>query len=136
MRHLYAADLPTREHLAARRANAKEKRPDYIIIAGGGKVGYQVGRALIEKGAEVLILDKRPSRYQMLHDELGQAVFFGDACEIRTMARVGMERADLGVASNQSQGKETPPAPGMLAHCLHPRKEVGGDHGRDDSACQ
>ena len=98
MRHLYAADLPTREHLAARRANAKEKRPDYIIIAGGGKVGYQVGRALIEKGAEVLILDKRPSRYQMLHDELGQAVFFGDACEIRTMARVGMERADLVVA--------------------------------------
>jgi trk system potassium uptake protein TrkA len=98
MHHLYAADLPTREHIAAKRPPAKEERPDYVIIAGGGKVGYQLGKALIQKGAEVLILDKRPSRYQMLHDELGEAVFFGDACEIRTMARVGMERADLVVA--------------------------------------
>jgi trk system potassium uptake protein TrkA len=34
----------------------------------------------------------------ILYDELGENVFFGDACEIRTMARVGMERADLVVA--------------------------------------
>ncbi len=98
MRRLYAAELPGRQQMADRRATAKTKGPDYTIIAGGGKVGYQLGRALIAKGAEVLVLEKRPPRYQMLHDELGEAVFFGDACEIRTMARVGMERADLVVA--------------------------------------
>ena len=98
MHRLYAADLPSPRQLAAKRAVQKNGRPDYIIIAGGGKVGYNLGRALLKKGDEVLILDKRPMRFHELHDELGEAVFFGDACEIRTMVQVGMERADLVVA--------------------------------------
>lgn len=95
---LYAADLPTPEQLAQRRTEPNGKRRNYIIIAGGGKVGYQLGRALMKKGEEVLVLEKRPQRFQLLHDEFSQNVFFGDACEIRTMVRVGMERADLVVA--------------------------------------
>jgi trk system potassium uptake protein TrkA len=98
MHQLYAAALPTPQQLSAKRANQKNGRPDYIIIAGGGKVGYNLGRALLRKGDEVLILEKRPQRFHALHDELGEAVFFGDACEIRTMVQVGMERADLVVA--------------------------------------
>jgi len=98
MHRLYAAALPTPQQLAGKRAAQKNGHPDYIIIAGGGKVGYNLGRALLRKGDEVLILEKRPSRYHELHDELGEAVFFGDACEIRTMVQVGMERADLVVA--------------------------------------
>ena len=57
-----------------------------------------LGRTLLRKGDEVLILEKRPLRFQALHDELREAVFFGDACEVRTMVQVGMERADLVVA--------------------------------------
>ncbi len=95
---LYSADLPTPEQLSARRAQIKGKQQNYVLIAGGGKVGYQLGRTLIQKGEEVLILEKRPQRYQFLHDELGENVLLGDACEIRTMIRVGLERADLVVA--------------------------------------
>jgi trk system potassium uptake protein TrkA len=98
MHRLYAANLPTPTQLAEKRASRKNGHPDYIIIAGGGKVGYNLGRALLSKGEEVLILEKRPPRFHALHDELGEAVFFGDACEIRTMVQVGMERADLVVA--------------------------------------
>ncbi len=98
MHRLYAANLPTPKQLAEKRASRKNGHPDYIIIAGGGKVGYNLGRALLRKGDEVLILEKRPLRFHALHDELGEAVFFGDACEIRTMVQVGMERADLVVA--------------------------------------
>jgi trk system potassium uptake protein len=98
MHQLYAAALPTPQQLAAKRVHNKNGRPDYIIIAGGGKVGENLGRALLQKGDEVLILEKRPPRYHALHDKLGEAVFFGDACEIRTMVQVGMERADLVVA--------------------------------------
>jgi trk system potassium uptake protein TrkA len=98
MHRLYAADLPTPQQLATKRASRKNGHPDYIIIAGGGKVGLNLGRALLRKGDEVLILEKRPPRFHALHDELGEAVFFGDACEIRTMVQVGMERADLVVA--------------------------------------
>jgi trk system potassium uptake protein TrkA len=96
--HLYAADLPSPQWAATRRAAGKGKRPEYIIIAGGGKVGYQLGRTFRRQSTEVLVLEKRPPRFQLLHDELGESVFFGDACEIRTMVRVGMERADLVVA--------------------------------------
>lgn len=99
MHRLYAADLPSPQQLAAKRAARKSNgHPNYVIVAGGGKVGYNLGRALLQRGDEVLILDKRPTRYRALHDELGEAVFFGDACEIRTMAQIGMERADLVVA--------------------------------------
>jgi trk system potassium uptake protein TrkA len=98
VRQLYAADLPSPQATDTRRAERKGKRPEYIIIAGGGKVGYQLGRTFRRQGTEALVLEKRPSRFELLHDELGESVFFGDACEIRTMVRVGMERADLVVA--------------------------------------
>ncbi len=98
MHRLYAANLPNPQQLAAKRVGHKNGHKDYIIIAGGGKVGHNLGRALLSKGDEVLILEKRPQRFHALHDELGEAVFFGDACEIRTMVQVGMERADLVVA--------------------------------------
>ncbi|MCX7968584.1 MAG: TrkA family potassium uptake protein [Armatimonadetes bacterium] len=95
---LYAADLPTPEQIAAHRASAEGKRPSYIIVAGGGKVGYQLTKALLQEGYEVLLVEKRPQRYHLLREELGETVFYGDACEIRTMVRMGMERADLVVA--------------------------------------
>jgi trk system potassium uptake protein TrkA len=98
MHRLYAAALPSPQQLAAKRMDQTNGKPDYVIIAGGGKVGYNLGRALIRKGDEVLILEKRMTRFHELHDELGESVFFGDACEIRTMVQVGMERADLVVA--------------------------------------
>ena len=97
MRRVYAPDLPNPQELARCRAGGDSKRP-YTIIAGGGKVGYQLARTLVWRGDEVLVIDKRPQRYQMLHDELGGVAYFGDACEIRTMVTVGMERADLVVA--------------------------------------
>ncbi len=98
MHRIYAPDLPTPQQLSKRRASGDSKRAGYTIVAGGGKVGYQLARTLVGRGGEVLVIDKRPQRYQMLHDELGGVAYFGDACEIRTMVNVGMERADLVVA--------------------------------------
>ena len=52
----------------------------YIIIGGGGDVGYYLTKSLLSKGHEVLLLEKGASRYQSLSDELGQSVVRGDAC--------------------------------------------------------
>lgn len=98
MCHIYAANLPTPEQVATHPMSAEGRRPSYIIVAGGGKVGYQLTRALLQEGYEVLLVEKRLQRYYALREELGDAVFYGDACEIRTMVRMGMERADLVVA--------------------------------------
>ena len=70
----------------------------YIIIAGGGKVGYYLSKALVNAGHEVLVIEKDSRQAATLSEELGEIVAQGDACEMRTMKEVGMERADLGVA--------------------------------------
>jgi trk system potassium uptake protein TrkA len=70
----------------------------YIIIGGGGDVGYYVTRNLQDQGHEVLLLEKENGRYQTLTEELGQSVFKGDACEARTMEEAGARRADAVIA--------------------------------------
>jgi trk system potassium uptake protein TrkA len=70
----------------------------YIIVAGGGKVGHYLTRALIDAGHEVLVIEKDRSRAAYLAEEFGEVVTWGDACEVRTMKESGMERADVVVA--------------------------------------
>jgi trk system potassium uptake protein TrkA len=70
----------------------------YIIIGGGGDVGYYLTKSLLNQGHEVLLLEKGQTRFQALNDELGQAVVRGDACEARTMEEVGASRADVVIA--------------------------------------
>ncbi len=70
----------------------------YIIIGGGGDVGYYLTRNLLNQGHEVLLLEKANDRYQTLSEELGQSVFKGDACEARTMEEAGASRADVVIA--------------------------------------
>jgi trk system potassium uptake protein TrkA len=70
----------------------------YIIIGGGGDVGYYVTRNLLDQGHEVLLLEKENGRFLALAEELGQSVFKGDACEARTMEEAGARRADAVIA--------------------------------------
>jgi len=70
----------------------------YIIIGGGGDVGYYLTKSLLNQGHEVLLLEKGNTRYQALSEELGQSVVRGDACEARTMEEVGVNRADVVIA--------------------------------------
>ncbi len=70
----------------------------YIIIGGGGDVGYYLTKSLLGQGHEVLLLEKGSTRYQALSEELGQSVVRGDACEARTMEEVGANRADVVIA--------------------------------------
>jgi trk/ktr system potassium uptake protein len=67
----------------------------YIIVAGGGQVGYYLARELIAQEHEVLILEKEGRRVDLIASELGNVVFKGDACEASTLAEVGTGRADV-----------------------------------------
>jgi len=70
----------------------------YMIIGGGGDIGYYLTKSLLNHGHEVLLLEKGFARYQALNEELGPAVVRGDACEARTMEEVGASRADVIIA--------------------------------------
>jgi trk system potassium uptake protein TrkA len=71
----------------------------FIIVAGAGKVGYHLARALVAEH-EVLVIELDPGRVDFVAEELGTEVIMqGDACDAATMERAGMERADMVVAA-------------------------------------
>lgn len=70
----------------------------YIIVVGGGKVGYYLTQALLSEGHEVLILEKDAARCGAICEQLGSVVVRGDGCEARTLAEAGTERADMFIA--------------------------------------
>ena len=70
----------------------------YIIIVGGGRVGYYLGRALLDEGHEVLILEKNATFCEIINEEMGSVCVRGDGCEAVTLADVGTGRADMLVA--------------------------------------
>jgi len=70
----------------------------YIIIGGGGDIGYYLTKNLLTRGHEVLLLEKGVARFQGLKEVLGQSVVRGDACEAKTMEEVGVGRADVVIA--------------------------------------
>lgn len=71
----------------------------FIIIAGAGKVGYHLARALVADH-EILIIEQDPDRVDFVAAELGtDVIMLGDACDAATMEQAGMERADLAVAT-------------------------------------
>ncbi len=70
----------------------------YIIVIGGGKVGYYLSKALLAEGHEVLIIEKDATRVERIEEELGSICMQGDGCEAATLEEAGTERANLFVA--------------------------------------
>lgn len=70
----------------------------YLIVVGGGKVGYYLTKSLLEEGHEVLVIEKDPRKCATLTDELGTNVLQGDGCEATVMAEAGMSRASVVIA--------------------------------------
>lgn len=71
------------------------KNPMYIIIVGGGKVGYYLAKTLVQEGHEILVIEKDHKTADLLAHELGEVVMSGDGCEVRTMSEAGMTRANV-----------------------------------------
>jgi trk system potassium uptake protein len=71
----------------------------YIIIVGGGSVGYYLCKALLNEGHEVLVLDKDSVKCERFSDELGSVCIRGDGCEVATLADAGTGRADVFIAT-------------------------------------
>ncbi len=64
----------------------------YIIIAGGGKVGSNIARSLVEMQREVTIIEQRRDRFAQLEAEFGHSAMLGDATEIAVLERAGIAR--------------------------------------------
>jgi trk system potassium uptake protein TrkA len=67
----------------------------YIVIIGGGKVGFYLAKELVEANHEVLIIERNAAKCAEIQEELGEIVMRGDGCEAATQDLAGTGRADL-----------------------------------------
>ncbi len=67
----------------------------FVLVVGGGKVGYYLAQELIESGHEVVLMEKDKARADQIADELGSIVIAHDGCEGRYLADAGANRADI-----------------------------------------
>ena len=67
----------------------------YIIIVGGGRLGYYLARTLLDEKHEVLIIEKDASTVQTIISEMGSICIKGDGCETAVLAEAGTNRADI-----------------------------------------
>lgn len=72
----------------------------YIIVVGGGKVGFYLAKELLEEGHEVLVIEKdeHGPRSAVIAEELGDVVITGDGCEAAVLEAAGTARADMLIA--------------------------------------
>ncbi len=70
----------------------------YIIVVGGGRVGYYLTKALLDEGHEVLVVEKNATICENINEELGSVCFRGDGCEAATLTEIGTGRADMLIA--------------------------------------
>ncbi|HEY86905.1 MAG TPA: TrkA family potassium uptake protein [Dehalococcoidia bacterium] len=70
----------------------------YIIIIGGGEIGYYLSKALLDEGHEILVLEKNSARNEFICSELGSICIQGDGCEATTLEAAGTGRADMLIA--------------------------------------
>jgi trk system potassium uptake protein TrkA len=67
----------------------------YIVVVGAGKVGYNLTRALLAEGQEVLVIEKDPAKVDRIVTNLGGTAVQGDGAEVSTLQLAGVERADV-----------------------------------------
>ena len=70
----------------------------YIMVVGGGRIGYYLTKALLDEEHEVLIIEKSATICETINDELGSICFRGDGCETATLDEAGTSRADMLIA--------------------------------------
>ncbi len=71
----------------------------YIVIIGGGNVGYFLAKALSSSSHEILLMEKDRRRHKVIAEELGEIAIQGDGCEVRLLEEAGTARADVVVAA-------------------------------------
>ncbi len=70
----------------------------YIIVIGGGRVGFFLTKELLDEGHEVTVLEKDSHHIDFIANELGSVCIRGDGCEASTLSEVGTGRADMFIA--------------------------------------
>ena len=117
--------------IGARRQTSEESR--YILVAGGGKVGVNLARALSESGHEVALIEQDASRAAALTNKLECTVYIGDSSTHDVLDEAGAGRARVFVAATGSDqdnliacqvAKKVFGVPKTIARASNPKNEA------------
>lgn len=70
----------------------------YILVVGGGKIGYHLVRTLLAEGHEVSVIEKDLRVCEAIADRFDVMVQTGDGTSTRLLAEAGCNRADCVVS--------------------------------------
>ncbi len=71
----------------------------YILVVGGGKVGYYLTKTLVNEGStEVLLIEEDPRKVATYTERFGAVVMQGKGDEVATLTAAGAARADVVIA--------------------------------------
>ena len=67
----------------------------FVIVVGGGRVGFYLTKELLAEGHELVLMEKDPRSAERIRDELGAVVVNRDGCEGTHLAEAGANRASI-----------------------------------------
>ena len=67
----------------------------FVLVVGGGKVGYYLTKELLDSGHEVVLMEKDRGRADQIRDEIGSVVIAQDGCEGKYLREAGANRAEI-----------------------------------------
>jgi trk/ktr system potassium uptake protein len=85
---------PTRARVAPRRLEAHDGS-FYVLVIGGGLVGYYLARWLLKSGHEVTIIERSPATYNMISQQIDCPVVLGEGSSSAVLEHAGAARADI-----------------------------------------
>ena len=104
-----------------------------VAIAGGGVVGSDLARRLAGDGHEVLVIEQTPEVADLVRQRVpGAEVLRADACEVRSLRKLGLEKFDAVVAATGDDednlvisllAKQEFAVPRVLARVNNPKNE-------------
>lgn len=66
-----------------------------MVIVGGGKVGWNLARIMLERRHTVSLIERDRQRCEKLADELDAAIFRGDGTNVAVLEAAGTQDADV-----------------------------------------
>ena len=67
----------------------------FVIVVGGGKVGFYLTKELLAEGHELVLMEKDARNAERIREELGAVVVNRDGCEGTHLAEAGANRAAI-----------------------------------------
>lgn len=66
----------------------------YVLVVGGGLVGFYLARSLLRNGHEVTIIERNPSTYNLIRQQIDCPVVLGEGSSVSVLEHAGAARAD------------------------------------------